>query len=345
MIEPLWRNGTEIERPFSAVAGVSCRGSSLPLPRVMTDFGADHAFAPAATKLKEHYGIEMPVSCVQRTTEHHARCIYEQEAARVIRPGTAAGMFIGEIDGSMAPVVEPSPDAADHRKGKVLSWKEVRLNLVHPQGSVSPVFGGHFAGGVEESGRQWWRCAAQAGFGPASHLHGVGDGAPWIVNQVDLQFGAQGSDLIDFFPVGEYLGAAAPGCAADHPQAWLEVQKERLKANQVAAVLEALAPFVRVNQDDDPVTACDRYLRNRLDYLDYQSAIQQGLPIGSGEIERAHRYIIQERLKLPGAWWSPTHVETLLALRLNRANREWEAYWQWAEKEAAGAGDAVVASL
>ena len=344
-MEPLWRNGTEIERPFSAVAGVSCRGSSLPLQRVMTDFGADHAFAPAAAKLKEHYGIEMPVSSVQRTTEHHARCIYEQEAAQVIRPGTAAGMFIGEIDGSMVPVVEPSPDAADHRKGKVLSWKEVRLNLVHPQGSVSPVFGGHFAGGAEESGRQWWRCAAKAGFGPASHLHGVGDGAPWIVNQVDLQFGTQGSYLIDFFHVGEYLGAAAPGCAADHPQAWLEVQKERLKANPVAAVLEALAPFVTVDQDDDPVTACDRYLRNRLDYLDYQSAIQQGLPIGSGEIESAHRYIIQERLKLPGAGWSPTPVETMLALRLNRANREWEAYWQRAEKEAAGAGDAVVASL
>ena len=196
VMEPLWRHGTGIERPFSASAGVTCRCSSLPLQRVMTDFGADHAFAPAAAKLKEHYGIERPVSSVQRTTEHHARCIDEQEAVRVISPGTAAGMFIGEIDGSMAPVVESSPDAADHRKGKVLSWKEVRLNLVHPQGSVSPVFGGHFAGGVEESGRQWGRCAAKAGFGPASHLHGVGDGAPWIVNQVDLQFGTQGSYLI-----------------------------------------------------------------------------------------------------------------------------------------------------
>ena len=83
-MEPLWRNGTEIERPFSAVAGVSGRCRSLPLQRVMTDFGADHAFAPAAAKLKEHYGIEMPVSSVQRTTEHHAHCIYEQEVARVI---------------------------------------------------------------------------------------------------------------------------------------------------------------------------------------------------------------------------------------------------------------------
>ena len=39
----------------------------------MTDFGADEAFAGAATKLKEHYGIEVPVSAVRGFTEAHAR--------------------------------------------------------------------------------------------------------------------------------------------------------------------------------------------------------------------------------------------------------------------------------
>lgn len=54
----------------------------------------------------------------------------------------------------MVPVVERSADAEDQRKGKCLRWKEVRLNLAHPKGRVTLVFGGHFAGGVEESGRQ-----------------------------------------------------------------------------------------------------------------------------------------------------------------------------------------------
>ncbi|MBK8754908.1 MAG: hypothetical protein IPL99_26230 [Candidatus Competibacteraceae bacterium] len=49
------------------------------------------------------------------------------------------------------------------------------------------------------------------------------------------------------------------------------------------------------------MTACDRYIRNRWDQLVYQGALQRGLPIRSGEIESAHRYIIQERLKLPSA--------------------------------------------
>ena len=138
-MEPLWRNGTGIERPFRATAGVSCRCCSLPLQRVMTDFGAEAAFGRVPAKLKEHYGIEMPVSTIQRTTEQHAQRIYAQETAREIGPGTATGViFVGELDGSMVPVVEPLPDAEDKRKGKVLSWKEVRLNLVHPVREVYP---------------------------------------------------------------------------------------------------------------------------------------------------------------------------------------------------------------
>lgn len=114
----------------------------------------------------------MPVSTIQRIAEHRAQAIDEQEAARAVAASRAGERtFIGEIDGSMVPVVEVSPGAEDKRKGKTLLWKEVRLCLVHPAGSATPVLGGHFEGGVEESGRQWERCAAKAGFGPGSHLH------------------------------------------------------------------------------------------------------------------------------------------------------------------------------
>jgi len=53
----------------------------------------------------------------------------------------------------------------------------------------------------------------------------------------------------------------------------------------------------------------------------WKSALANNLPIGSGEIESAHRYIVQKRLKLPGSWWCAANAEHMLALRLNRANR------------------------
>jgi hypothetical protein len=40
-------------------------------------------------------------------------------------------------------------------------------------------------------------------------VHAVGDGAPWIVGQIEDLFSEQGSYLIDFYHVCEYLSAAA----------------------------------------------------------------------------------------------------------------------------------------
>jgi hypothetical protein len=60
--------------------------------------------------------------------------------------------------------------------------------------------------------------------------------------------------------------------------------------------------------------------------LKYRQALAEGLPIGSGEIESAHRYVAQKRLKLPGAWWRVEHAAHMLALRINRLNGDWPDY-------------------
>ena len=85
---------------------------------------------------------------------------------------------------------------------------------------------------------------------------------------------------------------------------------------------------VGVADADAPVRRCVRYLENRPTQLDYQGALRAGLPIGSGEIESAHCSVIQERLKISGAWWAEANARKMLALRVTRANGEWPAYWQ-----------------
>ncbi len=49
--------------------------------------------------------------------------------------------------------------------------------------------------------------------------------------------------------------------------------------------------------------------------------------MGSGEIKSTHRYVIQKRLKLSGAWWKAANVEPMLALHVVRANDNWDEYW------------------
>jgi hypothetical protein len=37
--------------------------------------------------------------------------------------------------------------------------------------------------------------------------------------------------------------------------------------------------------------------------------------------------VIQHRLKIAGAWWKTENAEKMLALRVMRANGDWEKYW------------------
>lgn len=158
----------------------------------------------------------------------------------------------------------------------------------------------------------------------------MGDGAPWIRNQIEIQFGEQGSYLIDFFHLCDYLAAASFVCAPSAPEAWLETQKLRLKQNHLKAVLKELEQSLEPSSVQDanaPVRAAWRYINNRPGQFDYQGAMAADLPIGSGEIESAHRYVIQKRLKLSGGWWTVENAWAMLQLRVMRINGDWNADW------------------
>jgi len=244
----------------------------------MADFGADDPFAQASKKLKEHYGIEVPVSAIRDTTEKHGAVALEREkhgSDLPNRPGVA--VLIAETDGSMVPVVETAEAAKkgdppmDRRKTRKLDWREVRLCLAHQPGSVTPIFGAT-AGSVDQAGERLWECAVEAGAGIQTKFHCLGDGAVWITNQVDLWFGTQAKYLVDFSHLCEYLSAAADVVAGQDKAAWMEEKKNWLKDNRWPEVLEALRPHLEnetVSNTDAPVRACYRYIENRPNFLDY----------------------------------------------------------------------------
>ena len=188
-------------RPFILGAKVSPRGCSRPLQRAITDFAADHPFALVPLKLREHYGFEIGESTIQRVTLGHAQAIFEsgRPSAEFPKESGLYKQIVAQTDGGMIPVMEPDAEQKDKRKGKKLAWKEAKISLAHAKGSRTPVYGGGIEGGVDMAGRRLFDCAVRAGFGAESRVHAVGDGAPWIVGQIEERFGDQGSYLIDFY--------------------------------------------------------------------------------------------------------------------------------------------------
>jgi hypothetical protein len=58
-------------------------------------------------------------------------------------------------------------------------------------------------------------------------VHALGDGAQWIVNQVEGQFSCQAYFTVDFFHVCEYLAGAAPWWKTEEANAMLQLRTVR----------------------------------------------------------------------------------------------------------------------
>jgi hypothetical protein len=104
-------------------------------------------------------------------------------------------------------------------------------------------------------------------------------------------------------------------------------QKQKLKEGKAH---EIVAELKRAAQEEDArLHSIIGYLQAREEkgQLDYHESIEQELPIGSGEVESAHRHLLQKRLKIPGAWWRLSRAEEMAQLRALRANNRWNEFW------------------
>lgn len=299
------------------------RGASLRLTRALVDFGAEQSFARAAQSVREHYGVEVSLWRARSATLKHARaCAGVGRGA----PAPTAARLITQMDGSMIPVVKTKTGSLDRRTTRQVYWREARLCLARGEGKAGAVYGVTLAG-PHVAGELWREVAVRAGLGSSTRVHGVGDGAPWIAEQFNAHFGAQGQYLLDFYHLSQYLAKAAPQGRAG--RGWLKRQQGHLLKSRPGPTLQSLSRRLESpGQNEQPVRAAHRYLTERWEQLDYAAAQASGLPIGSGEIESGHRHVIQRRLKLAGAWWKETNAEAMLGLRAQRATGLWESYWQ-----------------
>jgi len=95
-----------------------------------------------------------------------------------------------------------------------------------------------------------------------------------------------------------------------------------------SATLHGFPAAARVRVD-----ACANYLLKYTAYLRYDQYLQQGLPIATGVIEGACRYLVKDRMDRTGARWSLQGAEAVLRLRALRSSGDFDAYWRFHEQQ------------
>ncbi len=81
------------------------------------------------------------------------------------------------------------------------------------------------------------------------------------------------------------------------------------------------------------LSAVIKYLAPRLDMMRYKDYLEEDLPIASGIVEGAARYVVGERMDCSGMRWIPERAVALLHLRCVELNGDWDNFFEWAYKD------------
>jgi len=337
----LWRN-TLFSKPLTDEMRITHQGRSEAVNRALSDFGIEDSFALAARRFNEHYYFDIGASAAARSTKKTARQAIEYVENKLSggsvdrdQEKPLIDKMLVELDGceirtaELAPVAnssETTPVYGNPKKKKHINWRDVRLGFARPLDCPSKIFVGKMDS-YPEVISQLYHAAELAGMTSTTDIVGVADGGIGLSEELQkqfptMQFILDKSHLKDhFYETAEKMGLPK----ADRAQ-WVVPRVNAISNGDVEKVLEELEEEYERN----PSKRLKRligYINRFHDALDYSSFKSKGYPIGSGEIESAHKSIPQKRLKIPGASWHPDSINPMLALRILRADDWWNDFW------------------
>lgn len=156
----------------------------------------------------------------------------------------------------------------------------------------------------------------------------IADGAPSLWKMAGERL-AGAVQIQDFWHVAEHLFALARtlhGEATPEAKAAGERWKTMLHEGQAEEIVAELERLHKTHRGTKRTRLAEEihYLRegkHRMDYPRYRAA---GWPMGSGAVEATCKHLVKERLGVTGARWRRDNIPAVIALRLCRANEEWD---------------------
>ena len=336
----LWLPGRS-SKPLIDDMLIQHNGRSETVERALADFGIEESFANAAIRFKEHYHYDIGPSAVARSTKNTAQQAMDfldikfsnsDDGAEV----TGLNKMLLELDGceirtaEFVPSVNTKETTPVHKipkKEKLINWRDVRLGFVRPLDSKSKIFAGGL-GSYSNVVSQMHDAAVLIGMTQETEIVGIADGGIGLSEELKKQFPTM-QFILDKTHLKDHLYATSEsiGIKKKLRAAWVEHRLQKISNGDVDAVLEDLKGD-NTKKPHQRLTRLIGYIERFKHSLDYHHYKTKDYPIGSGEIESAHKSIPQKRLKLPGASWLSESINPMLSLRILRANGWWDEFWE-----------------
>ena len=159
-----------------------------------------------------------------------------------------------------------------------------------------------------------------------------------LIKKRAKQLGLALTIVIDLMHVLDYMWKAAMaihGGGTAQAERWVTERLALLLQGQSSAVAAGMRRSATLRgmpaAKRKPVDECASYLLKYRAYLHYDDYLAGGLPISTGVIEGACRYLVKDRMDITGARWGLAGAEAVLKLRSLRASGDLNEYWLFHE--------------
>ena len=228
-------------------------------------------------------------------------------------------------------------------KGKII-WREVKVALLARLGKRQTKRGETVTclhqrrlvavlGGIDDLKPRLQLEALRQGIKTAAQVIWISDGARGFWRLYQQCFAHFAVGILDFYHAVQHLWQAASVYQDGNPvrtqQQWFARMRHQLRlgfGKRIIKELGWLSKSKNTSQVTKPILCQVRdYLKIHLEHIQYRSFKQMGLPIGSGMVESACKWLIQQRFKGVGMRWSEDGFNHLLHLRLAWINRRFDS--------------------
>jgi len=222
-------------------------------------------------------------------------------------------------------------------KGKTV-WREVKVGVLARLSSGVNKAGQQVTrlkqrrlvavlGDIDALKPRLWLEAVRQGLLTSPTVVWLADGGRGFWRLFDQCLAQFATGILDFYHAAQNLWKGAKSWLDGRTQQahdWFTTARRRLRRGQVKDVLTDLQAALELEGLPDSarqtLTNLYNYLDKHRDHMDYAKFKELGLPIGSGMVESACKWLIQQRFKGVGMRWSEDGFNHLLHLRLAWVN-------------------------
>ena len=213
------------------------------------------------------------------------------------------------------------------------NWREVKVGILARLGQrvsgANKLFRRRLVavlGTVEEFGPRLWLEAVRQGVKSADCVVWLSDGGTGFWGIYRTYF-SSARGVLDFYHTSQYLWKGAKAYLDGRStlaKQWFQQTRQLLKQGKLDLILDKIE-LACAQADLSPkaqktLTNLYHYLETHQDHLDFPTCDKLGIPKGSGMVESACKWLIQQRFKGCGMRWSEDGFNHLLHLRLAWVN-------------------------